>query len=341
MAARATRSASRAASSDDDDDSRCLLLALSHDELGVISDGLADPLQPVVAVSLSSACLGLRTPLRDAVAVLKEQHERANAMCRKLVSMNCAAMRVARGLWWTGPCATAGHMATLGVIVRTNGLPRLEHLDLNNVSLGDTGMQSLCEGLGCGSLPMLRSLLLVRYGLLPAGAEALAAALRRRALPKLEILDLSSNAIGDLGVAALAAPLRKLPLLKTMFVNNCQVTDEGLASLVAGVGKDDFKELEKLGLRLNRLTSASQDLIDSITAGGALSGLTARPEIIGTQIGGEHDSDDDSDSEDDSDDDDSSEDDDGETGDGGHGSDDIDDIDDSDDDDDENDGEAP
>ena len=48
MAAHATRSASGAASSSDDA-SRCLLLALSHDELGVIVDGLADPLQPVVA----------------------------------------------------------------------------------------------------------------------------------------------------------------------------------------------------------------------------------------------------------------------------------------------------
>ena len=62
MAARATRSASRSARSSDDA-SRCLVLALSHDELGVIVDGLADPLQPVVAVALSSTCLGLRTPL--------------------------------------------------------------------------------------------------------------------------------------------------------------------------------------------------------------------------------------------------------------------------------------
>ena len=55
---------------------------------------------------------------------------------------------------------------------------------------------------------------------------------------------------------------------------------------------------------------------------GALSGLTARPAIIGTQIGDEHDSDDDSDDSDDSDDDDDeddSEDDDSEGDDGEHG----------------------
>jgi len=50
MAARANSSV--AASGSSNDDSRCLLLALSHDELGVIFDGLADPLQPVVAVAL-------------------------------------------------------------------------------------------------------------------------------------------------------------------------------------------------------------------------------------------------------------------------------------------------
>ena len=85
MASRATRSASRraSASGSSDDASRCLLLALSHDELGVIVDGLADPLQPVVAVALSSTCLGLRTPLQAALEVLKERHARAVALCSR------------------------------------------------------------------------------------------------------------------------------------------------------------------------------------------------------------------------------------------------------------------
>ena len=86
IAARATRSASRkaSASGSSDDASRCLLLALSHDELGVIVDGLADPLQPVVAIALSSTCKGLRTPLQAALEVLKERHARAVALCRKV-----------------------------------------------------------------------------------------------------------------------------------------------------------------------------------------------------------------------------------------------------------------
>ena len=71
--------------------------ALSHDELGVVFDGLADPLQPVVAVALSSTCLGLRTPLRAALEVLKEQNESAAALCRK-VGMRWVDLREAKSL---------------------------------------------------------------------------------------------------------------------------------------------------------------------------------------------------------------------------------------------------
>ena len=53
---------------------RCHLLALSHDELGVIFDGLADPLEPSVAVAFSSTCKGLRAPLQ---ASLKQRHTKA------------------------------------------------------------------------------------------------------------------------------------------------------------------------------------------------------------------------------------------------------------------------
>ena len=98
MAARATRSASRAASGSDDA-SRCLLLALSHDELGVIFDGLADPLRPAVAVALSSTCKGLRTPLHSALFMLLQRHVRAAALCRRM-AMSCAALREAEVLAW-------------------------------------------------------------------------------------------------------------------------------------------------------------------------------------------------------------------------------------------------
>ena len=145
MAARATRTASgrASASGSSDDGSRCLILALSHDELGVIVDGLADPLQPVVAVALSSTCLGLRTPLQAALEVLKERHARAVALCRK-VQTSCTELRDAEQLEWNDKRLTTDSMATLAMILQTNGLPRLRQLFLSNNGFGDAGMQALC-----------------------------------------------------------------------------------------------------------------------------------------------------------------------------------------------------
>jgi len=260
MAARATSSASRAASSSDDD-SGCLLLALSHDELGVIVDGLADPLQPVIAVAFSSTCLGLRTPLGAAIQVLKERHEKAKALCRKL-DKSCAEVRGAAVLMFNLRGSTllvADDMATLAMILQTNGLPCLRELWLGNKGLGDAGVQALCEGLGRGAAPSLRILGLSSNKFGPAGAEALAAALSTGAIPKLTMLDLLANPIGNQGVAALAAPLRKWSALNQLYLDDCKIGDEGVASLVDNLGKDDFKALEHLWLNNNKITDAGAE----------------------------------------------------------------------------------
>ena len=143
MAARATRSARRKARLTEAV-ATGPLGALSHDELGVIVDGLADPLQPVVAVALSSTCLGLRTPLQAALQVLKERHERAVALCRK-VRLSCADMCVAYELDSHDKGLTATDMATLGMILRTNGRPRLQILALDGNGLGDTAMHVITQ----------------------------------------------------------------------------------------------------------------------------------------------------------------------------------------------------
>ena len=83
MAARATRSASRKARLSEAV-ATGPLGALSHDELGVIVDGLADPLQPVVAVALSSTCKGLRTPLRAALQLLRQRLAKVMVLCQKV-----------------------------------------------------------------------------------------------------------------------------------------------------------------------------------------------------------------------------------------------------------------
>ena len=275
IAARATRSASRKARRTEAV-ATGPLGALSHDELGVIFDGLADPLQPVVAVALSSTCPGLRTPLRAALEVLQERHARAVALCRK-VGRNCAELRGAGELDWINRGLTAADMATLAMILCTNGLLRLQRLDLPFNRFGNAGMQALCEGLSRGGAPSLRVLNLNSNQLGPAGAEALAAALHRGAMPKLEVLWLGGNPIGNQGVASLVLALRTLPVLKNLRLTFCEIGDEGVSSLFANLGKDDFKALESLDFRHNKITQKGlpSKLTAALDATGGMPKLTS------------------------------------------------------------------
>jgi len=286
MATRATRStcrtAARVALSERIRDAEAVatgpLGALSHDELGVIVDGLADPLQPDVAVALSSTCLGLRTPLRAALELLKERHERAVALCRK-VGTSCAALRDAEELAWQAKGLTTDDMATLAMILRTNGLPRLmTRLTLDQNFLGDAGVQALCEALGHGAAPSLQELGLMLNNIGQVGTEAVAAALRRGAVPKLNTLLLAGNDIDDQGVAALAEPLRTLPALERLYLVGCGFGDEGVASLFVNLGKDDFKHLEVLWLSNNDISDVGMaTLLTALNAGGL-------PELIDDEL---------------------------------------------------------
>ena len=278
MVARATRSASRKARATEAV-ATGPLGALSHDELGVIVDGLADPLQPVVAVAFSSTCLGLRTPLRAALEVLQQQHEKAKALCHKMKTSwknehgqyqpcSCAWLRDSEIVIWYDKLNTKD-MVTLGIIMRMNGLPKLQKLFLCHNGFADTGMHVLCESLCIGAAPSLRVLVLQDNKFGPAGAEALAAALGRGAFPKIESLHLYGNPVGNRGVTALAASLSKLPALTTLYLGRCEIDDEGVASLVDNLGKDDFKALEKLFLNGNKVTDAGvAKLLAALNAGG-------------------------------------------------------------------------
>ena len=88
-------------------------------------------------------------------------------------------------------------------------------------------------------------------------------------MPHLAQLQLGNNPLGKEGFAALAAPLRNLHALKGLYLWDCRVCDEGVAALVDNLGKDDFKELEKLDLDNNIITDAGMaKLVAALDAGG-------------------------------------------------------------------------
>jgi len=278
MAARATRSSSRKARLTEAV-ATGPLGALSHDELGVIFEGLADPLQPVVAVVLSSTCLGLRTPLLAALEVLKERHERAAALCRKLHRdwrpCSCEVLRAAEVIHWDHRGFTAADVATLAMMLHGCQLPMLRELHLAANSLRDAEVRMICEGLAHGSASSLKRLSLGSNKFGPAGAEALASALRGGSMPQLRELSITSTPLGNQSIAVLAPVLRKLPALRVLQLGHTDLGDEAVTSLVANLGKDDFKALEKLILRENQITNEGMFKLASALDAGGLPNLCA------------------------------------------------------------------
>ena len=258
--------------------------ALSHDELGVVFDGLADPLQPVVAVALSSTCLGLLTPLQAALGVLQERHARAVALCDTMnrgaippgsgepgaqSCATCAELRSARTIDWSLRALAPDSAATLGILLDMHSMPGLVELVMNETRCGDTAVRVLMDALGRGAAPVVEMVAFADGRIGMVGAEAIARAFSRGAMPKIKILDFFDNPIGDSGVAALAPPLRKLPALKELCLARCKIGDGGVASLLANLGKDDFKVLCHLDLGDNLLTDVGLvRLAESVRAGG-------------------------------------------------------------------------
>ena len=271
MAARATRSASRKARVTEAV-ATGPLGALSHDELGVIVDGLADPLQPVVAVALSSTCLGLRTPLGAALKVLKGRHARVVALCLKVARWTqpghtCAALGDAQRLEWQLLSLTNEHLAVLGMILRTHGLPRLQVLDLFMNRFDNAGVQAMCEGLGHGAAPALRTHTRTKWyrsgrrrGPRRCPLQGRIAQ-HRGAHTRQQSTRLRGSRGSCSSVAKASGAHGVVP---------AGLGDEGVASLVANLGKDDFKMLKKLDLAVNRLTSASCGKLAAALDSGAL-----------------------------------------------------------------------
>ena len=58
----------------------CLFLDLSDDVVSIVTHELCDPLQPLLAVHLSSTAKGLREAMEEQLAELKQQRQGAAAL---------------------------------------------------------------------------------------------------------------------------------------------------------------------------------------------------------------------------------------------------------------------
>ena len=204
---------------------------LIGDEQGIVFTQLCNVLDPSAAVALSSVSNELWAATKGLLAQLRDDHEEATALCRKVGLRSCKALREAKDVDWLNRGLTAADLTLLGTLGSV--LPALERLTLQSLlHAGPEGVQRLAERLGAGALPAVTWLRLSMH-VGDAGASALAAALGRGAMPQLKRLVLTNVGITDAGLVALAPALRRLPALEHLKLNYNPLGDEGLAALVA------------------------------------------------------------------------------------------------------------
>ena len=252
--------------------SSCMLLLLGHDEVGVVAHELCDPLRPLLAVNLGSTARGLRVPMQAALALLKQQHQEAEAFAT-LTGLSITQLRNASSLElgssYDSPF-TLAHWRALGTLIGCGSLPRLKELHIHGDDCGGEGVHMLAAGLRRGGLPSLRRLALIRSQIGDQAASALASALTTRAVPSLEHLQLSRNKIGDVGLVALAPALRQLPTLEMLHLCNNLISDRGLAALIAQPMTGMLEQLKTLDLSRNHVTDAGCLALASVLRNEAL-----------------------------------------------------------------------
>ena len=207
------------------------MVALPNELLQHIFKQACNPLEPRLAVALSSACHGLRALTLALLQQLRADHEAAAALCLKVGLRSCKELREAKQVDWRYKGLSSDDLALLGTLGSV--LPALQTLILQEPAAGPDGMQRLAEGLGAGGLPAVTRLAIRYMHVGDAGASTLAAALGQGALLRLKSLCLIYAAIGDAGLVALAPALRRLPALEELSLIGNPLGDEGLAALVA------------------------------------------------------------------------------------------------------------
>ena len=255
---------------------------LSGDEQGIILGQLRNALEPRLVMYFSSASKELRALLTPAAQQqLRTEYEEAMALCVKMGMRSCKKLREATRLEWEDKGLSEAGLVTLGTLGSV--LPALEWLTLHDASgsAGPNGVPRLAEGLVAGSLPAVTSLCIYVMHVGDAGASALAAALDRGALPRLVRLALIDTSIGDPGLAALAPALRRRPALELLYLCDNPFGDDGLAALVARPPPagtppppaGGLKELKSLYLDDCKITDAGCATLAAALSSGALPAL--------------------------------------------------------------------
>ena len=249
------------------------LCVLDNDALGVILEGLRNPLEPGDAVGLGSVSHRLRALTKALRDQLRADHEVAATLCRKVGMRSCKELREARVVSWHNAGLTTADLTLLLTLAPV--LPALEKLSLHGSSeeADPEGTQQLVAGLSTlACIHMLALSLGMHVG--DAGALALAAALGRGALPQLRLLSLTRAGIGDAGLVALAPALQHLPALEELYLQGNPFGDEGLAALVAlPLPAGGLKKLRELYLSRTQVTDAGCTALVSALDSGALPAL--------------------------------------------------------------------
>ncbi|XP_062372064.1 NLR family CARD domain-containing protein 3-like [Sardina pilchardus] len=131
-------------------------------------------------------------------------------------------------------CGLTERSCTGLTFVLTKASSKLKHLDLNDNSIGDIGVQELCSGLGNPHCA-LETLSLSYCNIGEEGFRALASALRSNPSHMRE-LQLSGNKAGDSGVKHLSSLLEDPNCkLEKLHLDNCSIGEEGFRALASAL----------------------------------------------------------------------------------------------------------
>lgn len=256
------------------------MMSLSDDEVRVVARRLYDPLNPILAVNLSSTANALRVPMREILSELKQQWEEVSMLAGHIAGVRFlttqtrrsrssaaqnrrrhdACARLLRECWLTIVSPTDDRLAHSSDLttLTTSQWHTFANLARYLPALGvlriwdgdDEKLTTFALGLSCGSLPSLSRLgINTTIGL--QTATGFGAAFIAQAMPFLHTLDLNFGHNGDSVIAVLAPALRQLTHLKWLQLMSNDISDVGLASLLANLCAS---RLELLHLGYNRIS---------------------------------------------------------------------------------------